>query len=110
MKAKRARRRYLQFKVVSDQNHPEHDVADSIQRGVTKLYGIAGLSQMEPSLIEFNEEGQIGIMRCSHLGLRQMRASLAFITSIGDSAAMIYVLKVSGTLKSLRSYKDKSNK
>ena len=106
MKAKRARRRYLQFKVVSERNHPENDVADSIQRGVMKLYGIVGLSRIEPSLLEFNEEGQIGILRCSHLCLRQMRASLSFITSIGDSNAMIYVLRVSGTLKSLRSHND----
>ena len=103
MKASRARRRYLLFKVTSDQNHRERDIADAIQRGVMKLYGIVGLSQIEPLLLEFNEEEQTGILRCSHLRLRQMRASLAFITCIGDTPAMIYVLRVSGTLKALRS-------
>jgi len=104
MKANRARRRYLLFKVTSHQNHPERDVADAIQRGIIKLYGMYGLSQIEPSLLEFSREEQTGILRCSHLRLRQMRASLAFITCIGGTPAMIYVLRVSGTLKALRSH------
>jgi len=59
-------------------------------------------STIEPNLIDFDEDSQSGILRCNHGHLREMRASLAFITSIGESAAAIHVDKVSGTIRSLK--------
>lgn len=103
MPVRRVRRRYLRFRVASERSYREQDVADAVQRGVFRLYGVHALSQIEPVLIEFDEEGQTGILRCSHLYLRKMRASLAYITSIGGSAASIHVVRVSGTIKALRS-------
>jgi len=103
MPVRRVRRRYLRFKVASGRRFQLKEVADAIQKGVLRLYGLHGLSQMEPLLMEFNEEGQTGILRCSHLHLKRMRASLAFITSVGGSAASIHVVRVSGTIKALKS-------
>lgn len=103
MPVRRTRRRYLSFQVSSDQRHSEQEVADAIQKGVLRLYGVHGLSQIEPVLIEFDEEAQMGILRCSHRQLRKMRASLAYITSIGCHSASIHTAMVSGTIKALRS-------
>jgi len=80
----------------------EKEVFDAIQKGVLMLHGIKGMSEIEPSLIDFDPEKQEGILRCSRAYLRDMRASLALITKFGDSNTSIQVVKVSGTLKSLR--------
>jgi len=103
MPVRRVRRRYLRFKVTSDHRFQFKEVADAIQRGVLQLYGVHGLSQLEPVLVDFDEEDQTGILRCAHIHLRRMRASMSYITSINGSAASIHVLRVSGTIKALRS-------
>ena len=95
-------RRYLKFSIRSSQDIDEKEAFEAIQKGVLTLHGIRGLSEIEPTLIEFHPEKQEGILRCSRAHLRDLRASLALITRIGDSNASIQVAKVSGTLKSLR--------
>lgn len=103
MPVRRVRRRYLRFRVASDRRHRAEEVADAVRRGVLGLYGVHGLSQIEPVLVEFDEGEQTGVLRCSHLHLRRMRAALAYVTGIGGTAASIHVTRVSGTLKALRS-------
>lgn len=102
MPIRRVRHRYLKIRVVSEQRYSMHEVDDDIQRGVLRIYGVRGLSEVAPMLIEFDEEEQTGILRCSHLRMRRMRASLAYITSMHDSAAAIHVVRISGTIKALR--------
>lgn len=103
MPVRRVRRRYLRFKVTSDHRFLFKEIANAIQMGVLQLYGVHGLSQLEPVLLDFDEDGQTGILRCVHTHLRRMRASMAYITNISGSAASIQVLRVSGTIKALRS-------
>ncbi len=98
----RKRRRYLKFWIRGDEGFSVKEVADAIQRSVLALYGVQGLSKIETNLIDFDEDSQSGILRCNHSHLREMRASLAFITSIGERAAAIHVDKVSGTIRSLK--------
>ena len=98
----RKRRRYLKIWIRGDECFSVKKVADAIQKGVLALYGVKGLSTIEPNLIDFDEDSQSGILRCDHSKLREMRASLAFMISIGESAAAIHVDKVSGTIRSLK--------
>jgi RNase P/RNase MRP subunit POP5 len=102
MPVHRKRRRYLKFWIRGGDGFSVKEVADAIQRSTLVLYGIQGLSSIEPSLIDFEEDAQSGILRCNHGKLREMRASLAFLTSIGERAAAIHIDKVSGTIKSLK--------
>jgi ribonuclease P/MRP protein subunit POP5 len=102
----RKSRRYLRIWVRGAQGFASKEVSDAIQKGVLSLYGFHGLSLLEPTLIEFEESEQIGILRCNRSHLREMRASLAFIVNMGDSSAAIHVARASGTIKSLRSHRD----
>ncbi len=79
------------------------EVVDTIQKRVLDLYGARGLSEIEPALIDFDEDSREGILRCSRDGLRQMRAAIALVTGISESPALIHVERVSGTIKSLKS-------
>ena len=108
MPVRRKRRRYLKFWVRGGDGVSVKEVADAIQRSTLALYGIQGLATIEPNLIDFDEGSQSGILRCNHDGLREMRASLAFVTAIGDRASAIHVDKISGTIRSLMKGVDKT--
>jgi RNase P/RNase MRP subunit POP5 len=99
----RKRRRYLRLWVCGDREFSSTEVWEAIRKGALDLYGVEGLSLMEPVLIEFDEGEQRGILRCNRSCIRKMRAVLAFIVNIRESAAAIHVERASGTLKSLRS-------
>ena len=95
-------RRYLSFWVSGERDHDIDDVANAIQEEVLSLFGIRGLSSIEPKVIEFKETEQRGILRCDRDHLTEMRAALTLIIQIGDSLAAILVERASGTLRSLR--------
>ena len=103
MPVRRTGRRYLGIQVVGQRRFTDKEVVDAVQKGVLRLYGIMGLSQIEPALIDFDEEEQRGILRCSRDHLRRMRAVLALTTEVSGSAAAVHVEMVSGTIKALRS-------
>lgn len=103
MPARRVRWRYLEILVSGELDYAAGEIADAVQRGVLSLHGVKGLSKIEPALIEFDEDGQKGIIRCNHLYQRKLRAAITLITTIKESAAAIRVARVSGTIKGLRS-------
>ncbi len=102
MAARGVRRRYLSFQILSEGRFKEKVVEEAIMRGILTLYGMKGLSQANPQLIEYDAEEKKGILRCSHTQLRQVRASLAYITNLEGLSTSINVKRVSGTLRALR--------
>ena len=97
----RRRHRYALFRVLSSSCLGEKDIREAIQRSVLELFGIYGLSTIEPKVVEYDEERCRGIVRCNHLQVPQLRASLASITALDDRPVSFLVVKVSGTLKAL---------
>ena len=98
----RRRRRYLLFCVSSQDNYDNKTIYKAVKDKIQWLYGVSGLSKVDPNLVEFDEISQCGIIRCRHNFTRELRAAIAFITEINSKSASIHVEKVSGTLKSLR--------
>ena len=98
----RRRYRYASFRVLGAEHPDQEAVHEGIQRGIIELLGAHGLSRIEPRVIEYDAERSVGIVRCSRLYLPLLRASLASITALGEKPAAFLVLKVSGTLKALR--------
>ena len=96
------RRRYLHFTVSASETPTGADIEAEIKRSVKNLYGVMGMSEIDPVLICFNEEDRSGILRCSHSGLRCLRAALALITDISKNPAAIRVSRASGTIKRLK--------
>jgi RNase P/RNase MRP subunit POP5 len=74
---------------------------DAIWAAVTKLYGEVGASLTGLTLIDFDLERKVAVVRVSLVALGMVRASLATVTSIGGREAAVHVLAVSGTLKAL---------
>jgi len=100
--SRRMRKRYLAFKVVSEQSVSKGDVADAVWNAVLQLFGEYGASQTNLALIEYDPEECWGIIRCSHRAVEMVRASVASVTEINEKPIAIHVLGVSGTLKALR--------
>jgi ribonuclease P/MRP protein subunit POP5 len=96
------RKRYLAFKVVSEQPVSKGNVADAVWNAVLQLFGEYGASQANLALIEYDQEKSWGIIRCSHRAVEMVRASIASVTEINEKPVAIHVLRVSGTLKALR--------
>ncbi len=98
---KRVKRRYLALRVVPEVLLTEREFIDSVWASVTRLYGEVGASQTGLSLIDFDPDRKVAVIRVSLDSLSVVRASLAAITSIMGKEAYVQVLSVSGTLKAL---------
>ncbi len=95
------RRRYLSF-TTAGSKMDEKMIHECINHSILDLYGLKGISHIDPNIIEFDEVDQKGIIRCTHDNERFLRAALAFITSFNENSLAIRVWKSSGTIKSLR--------
>lgn len=102
MTPSRTRYRYVSFKILSTTHLREIQIHELIRRSILELFGAYGLSKIEPKIMDYNEGRLTGIIRCNHLYLPMLRASLASITAMGEEPIAFFILKVSGTLRALR--------
>ena len=98
---KRVKRRYLALQLECESLPSEREFIDAVWAAVTKLYGEVGASTTGLSLINFDGERKIAVIRTSLAALSMVKASVAAITSISGKDAAVHVLAVSGTLKAL---------
>ncbi|MGA2387150.1 MAG: Rpp14/Pop5 family protein [Candidatus Bathyarchaeia archaeon] len=100
---KRVKRRYLALQVECEVLPTEREFIDAVWAAVTRLYGEVGASQTGLSLIDFDVERKVAVIRVSLATLNMVRAALATMTSVAGKEASLRVLSVSGTLKALYS-------
>ena len=99
---KREKRRYLALEVVNEQQpFDERTVLDAVKASIRRLFGEYGASKAEIRLIKGIPEKRRLIIRCSHLMLEKVRASVASTVEVDGKAAAVHVVGVSGTLKAL---------
>lgn len=98
---KRIKRRYLALRLESEGLPTEREFMDAVWASVTKLYGEVGASTTGLSLINFDVERRIFVVRASLASLPMVRASFAAVTAVAGKTASMHVLAVSGTLKAL---------
>jgi len=98
---KRVKRRYIALRLECDGLPSEREFIDAVWAAVTKLYGEVGASLTGLSLINFDGERKIFVVRTSLASLPIVKASLATVTGVAGRCASVHVLAVSGTLKAL---------
>lgn len=105
---KRTKRRYLAVKIECKVVPSEREAIDAVWTSVTKLFGEVVASLTGLTLINYDQEKSVMVIRTSLATLSALRAALAAITSVANVEAAMHVFAVSGTLKSLfsRSYFD----
>lgn len=101
----RIKKRYIFFQLSSEKPLNLREVNLALMKEFSYLFGSHGLSKMNLQLIEFNGFTGKGILRCSRNKLEEAKTGLLFIKTITGSAVSPKILKVSGTLKKLRSGK-----
>ena len=98
---KRVKRRYLGVEIDSEDAMSSGDFIDAVWKAILKLYGEYGASRTGLSLIDFNPEKKLGIIRTSQAAVEMVRAALTSVVKIRDKPVAIHVLTVSGTIRAL---------
>lgn len=94
VKARRGRRRYIAFRVVSD-SPVSTEVITTMLNDTSDELGIRA-----PRLIDF--DGTLAIVRCSNLEKEGILRMLADLDSTASKCMRIEPLRTSGTLRTLR--------
>jgi ribonuclease P/MRP protein subunit POP5 len=93
----RDKKRYIAFEIAIEQPVTRQELTREILNSTHSLFGDAGCSNINPSLLSF--EGRCGILRCSREKTKEARAALACVNSIHGNKVSIFVLGISGTIK-----------
>lgn len=86
------------FEVLSEIGIDKHRLLNAIWDSVYSLYGDIGTSESKLWLIRYDKKG-IGILRCTHTKVEEVRAALACVHSVNGAGIGISVIGVSGTIK-----------
>jgi ribonuclease P/MRP protein subunit POP5 len=98
----RDRRRYLVFELMSEREIDKWALLKEIRDSVFSLYGDVGVSESKIRLMEYTREDTdrgMGILRCAHDKVEEVRAALACIHSANEARLSIRVIGTSGTIK-----------
>ena len=94
--------RYLLVKIISEKSLTTEGVKLAVNYAVRSLFGEWGLMKIAPRILSFDEKSNKVIIRCNSSAVNKLRASLVLMTRTNDYAAAICVIKISGTIKSLK--------
>ncbi len=99
----RERRRYLRFELLCERPIERREVLKEIWDSLYALYGDLGASASKLWLIDYqpSDDGTrgVGILRCAHDRVEEVRAALACIHAINSASIGIRVVKTSGTIQ-----------
>lgn len=100
----RARRRYIKFQVLSDEPIVYSDLEHAIWDAMFDFFGEEGVAETDMWLVKnlYDAKNQIGVIRCNHKSVQQTVAGLGLLTRLGDVRIVVKILKISGTIKGLR--------
>jgi ribonuclease P/MRP protein subunit POP5 len=100
---KRVKRRYLALRLECEALPTEREIIDTLWVSITKLFGEVGASLSGLTLISFDVERKVAVIRVFLSALTAVRASIATVTNLAGKEASVHVLAISGTLKALYS-------
>jgi ribonuclease P/MRP protein subunit POP5 len=99
----RERKRYILFKVISEQSINYQLFKELLSSTILKFYGELTFGKFGFRILNerWNEKEQIGIIKCNHLYVPNIIVALGLLQRLGDRRVNVKILKVSGTIKSL---------
>jgi len=98
----REKRRYIHFQVVSEADASESDVKHAAYNSIISFLGEYGSAKANPKFIEYDPKTRKGIVKCTHTELELVKAALALVSELNNKPACFRLLRVSGTLKTIR--------
>lgn len=94
--------RYLLLKIIADNYLNKEKLNSVIHFAIKRVHGEQGLMEIDPYIISYNARSNEAVIRCRNFSVNKLRASLTLITNFDEHAISIFVLKATGTLKSLK--------
>ncbi len=100
----REKDRYIKFQVISEEPIFYPDLEQAIWNTFLDFFGEFGVSKTNLWIIKnlYDEEKQIGVIKCNNKSVQQVLAGLGLISRLGDNRVIFKILKVSGTIKGLK--------
>ncbi|MEK6973267.1 MAG: Rpp14/Pop5 family protein [archaeon] len=98
----RIKKRYLKFQIVSENKFSQRDVNYSLIGHLLSLLGSLHFAEMHFSLVLYDPESGLGILRCSRDSLQTLKAGLVLLSHVNNIKVSVRLLKTSGTIKSLK--------
>lgn len=100
----REKERYIAFRVLSDERISYSDLEAAIWNVLLDFYGEYGVSKLSVWLIKnlYDEQNQIGIIKCNNKAIAPVIAGLGLINRLGDTRVVFKILSISGTIKGLK--------
>ena len=93
----REKKRYLAFKIISENMINRGELISEILDSIYLLFGDKGESEINPSLMSY--DGRYGILRCQKDRTTDTRAALACINRVRGGRVSIMILGISGTVR-----------
>ncbi|MCC5994005.1 MAG: hypothetical protein LM587_00175 [Candidatus Aenigmarchaeota archaeon] len=99
----RRKRRYILFKVISEQKIEYLSFKELLISTFLKFYGEHTFARFDFRLLDerWNENEQIGIARCAHNFVPNTIVVFGLLQRLGDIRINVKILKISGTINSL---------
>ena len=99
----RERKRYILFKIISEEPINYQFFKELLNSTVLKFYGELTFGKFGFKILDerWNEKEQIGIIKCNHLYVPNIIVALGLLQRLGEHRINVKILKVSGTIKSL---------
>ncbi len=103
----RERKRYIKFKVISEEPIEYSDLEAAIFNIFLDFYGELGFSKLSLKILKdlWNGETQEGVIKCNNKSVDKVLAGLALLSRLGDVRVIFKIIKVSGTIRSLKEVK-----
>ena len=100
----RERKRYISFQIISESPIQYSDLEAAVWNELLDFYGESGVSKLSFRLVKnlYSDARQIGVIKCNNRSVPVVIAALGLISRLGDTRITIKILKVSGTIKSLK--------
>jgi ribonuclease P/MRP protein subunit POP5 len=95
------RKRYIAFKVISEEQHNKQAIFDAISKSILTLRGSHRPNKINLRLLEYDQQSGQGILVCGHKLVDLVRQSISTGIKIADKPATIRVIGVSGTIRRL---------
>lgn len=94
----RKRKRYIAFRIISEEDIEREDVLSAIWESTLNLFG--EFEGVNFRLVEFSNN--TGIVMCSHKEVNKLKIALTMIDRAGDKKVLPIILGVAGTIKSCK--------
>lgn len=99
--ALRKKKRYVGFKVYSNEPIARDEVVRAMWRETVGFLGENVTSELDLWVLDYDETRQVGFLVCSHKQVDKVKACLTLVNSAKGKKLMVHVLGVSGTVKAL---------